>query len=148
MLRRTPFRAAAGVSKLAGMETCSRCTQPARFLTWCRSHAEEEADRRVARFVRRRDGRCVVVECGESQPWLLEWAHILPRARYKRLRWQPLNTVTLCIADHRYLDTHPKEKRAFFRDRFPGLLEDLDVLKDRAPRPDLLEILNTYRGAA
>jgi hypothetical protein len=142
--RRRPFRAAAGVSKLAGEETCSRCHRPARFLSWCRLHAEDEADRRVGRFVKRRDGACVI--CGERRPWELEWAHVLGR-RYKRIRWSPQAAVTLCVADHRYLDGHPEEKRAVFRERFPGLLETLEREKDSAPLPDLVEILETYRRA-
>lgn len=140
LTRRRPFRAAAGVSKLAGEETCSRCHRPARFLSWCRSHAEEEADRRVGAFVKRRDGACVV--CGSKS--YLQWAHIYGR-RYKRLRWNPKNSVALCPEDHLWLDMHPREKRVFFRGRFPGLLEELDKLKEKAPAPDLLEILGTYR---
>jgi len=145
LVRRTPLRAAAGVSKLANEKTCSQCHRPAKILQWCKAHAELEADRRVATYVKRRDGACVA--CGERAPWSLEWAHIYGR-RYRRIRWLPKNAVTLCSIDHRYLDTHPDEKRAFFRGRFPGLLEELDRLKDQAPVPDLAAIITLYRGSA
>jgi hypothetical protein len=141
LVRRTPLRATAGVSKLADQTTCSRCHRPAAILHWCRQHAELEADRRVAAYVKRRDGACVA--CGEKRG--LEWAHIYGR-RYKRIQWNPKNSVALCMADHRYLDTHPARKRAFFRERFPGLLEELDRLKDQAPAPDLAAIITLYRG--
>lgn len=144
LIRRTPLRPA-GVSKLAGEETCSRCHRPAVVLQWCRAHAELEADRRVAAYVKRRDGACVA--CGDRKPWVLEWAHVLGR-RYKRIRWMPAAAVALCTEDHRYLDTHPNEKRAFFRERFPGLLEELDRLKDQAPAPDVAAIITLYRGPA
>jgi hypothetical protein len=87
------------------------------------------------------------VACGDRKPWALEWAHVLGR-RYKRIRWLPAAAVALCSADHRYLDTHPAEKRAFFRERFPGLVEELDRLKDALPPPDLEAIITLYRGAA
>ncbi len=89
--------------------------------------------------MKRRDGACVV--CGVTRE--LTWAHIYSR-RYRRIRWLPSNTVAMCWPDHQYLDTHPNEKRAFFRTNYPGLMDKLDKLKDRAPLPDLAQIIRTY----
>lgn len=133
-----------GRSKLANTETCARCPNRASVLRWCRACAEAIADQRVGRFVKERDGACVV--CGDRK-MTLQWAHIYGR-RFRRIRWDPRNSVAACPADHAYLDTHPAEKWAFFRRRFPGLLEELDVLRHTAPVPDLVAILTTYRRAA
>jgi 5-methylcytosine-specific restriction endonuclease McrA len=110
---------------------------------WCTACAEDVADQRVGGFVKRRDRSCVA--CGKKGD--LTWAHVL-RRRYRRIRWNPRNAVALCIQCHEYLDTNKDAHRAFFRKRFPGLLEELNRLKDTAPRADLAEILTTYRGRA
>ncbi|MDP9223591.1 MAG: hypothetical protein M3P18_06990, partial [Actinomycetota bacterium] len=125
--------------RIAGMNTCKRCPAIATVLRWCSSCAADVADERVGAFVKRRDGACVV--CGVTRE--LTWAHIYSR-RYRRIRWLPSNTVAMCWPDHQYLDTHPNEKRAFFRTNYPGLMDKLDKLKDRAPLPDLAQIIRTY----
>ncbi len=128
-----------------GATYCRRCRSSWATILgrWCSSCAERIADERVARYVRRRDGACVA--CGSTRQ--LTWAHILPR-RYRRLRWDPRNAVTLCWPDHDWLDRHPARKREWVRERFPGLLERLEELKDMAPLPDLEEIIRTYGGAS
>ncbi|HXF72893.1 MAG TPA: hypothetical protein VNO79_09840 [Actinomycetota bacterium] len=100
------------------------------------------ADERVSCYVRRRGGARAVRGPDEAA----RWTHVLPR-RYRRLRWDPRNAVTLCWPDHEFLDRHPARKREWVRERFPGLLELLEELKDRAPLPDLEEIIRTYGGA-
>ena len=123
---------------------CAQCRRhPATVLRWCRPCAEKVADHRVGKFVKARDGACVA--CGSKRD--LTWAHLLGR-RYHRIRWNELNGIALCWPDHEYLDTHPAEKRAFVREKFPGRLRELERLKDSAPMPDLAEIIERYGRAA
>lgn len=122
-------------------ERCRRCPGLAEILQWCKLHAEEVADQRVSKFVRRRDGACVM--CGERAPWFLEAAHIL-RRRYMRVRWHTQNLLTLCNSCHYGFDHEPKTGRAWLRDNRPGLLEQLEELKESAPMPDVAEIITRY----
>lgn len=66
------------------------------------------------------------------------------RRRYKRVRWNPENLLTLCQADHYAFDHEPKTGRAWLREHRPGLLEKLEALKDSAPGPDVAEIIRRY----
>lgn len=122
-------------------ERCRRCPRLAEILQWCRQHAEDVADQRVSKFVRRRDGACVM--CSERAPWLLEAAHIL-RRRYMRVRWNPVNLLALCSSCHYGFDHEPKTGRAWLRDNRPGLLEQLEELKESAPMPDVGEVIVRY----
>lgn len=112
---------------------------------WCRGCAATEADRVVGRFVKHRDGGCVVPGCRST--WRLEWAHIHGRGRAPRLRWDPENSVTLCHDHHAYFTHNPDAWRDFIDEIRPGLWEDLHGRRSRS-RPDLGEIIEEFAKAA
>jgi len=122
-------------------DRCLRCYRAATILQWCKQHAEKVADERVARYVKRRDGVCVF--CGDTRgPY--DAAHIFRRRLYYRLRWNPLNLLTACRSCHSAFDLDKPTGRRWLRETRPGLLEQLEALKDSAPRPDLGAIIGMY----
>lgn len=107
------------------------------------------ADRLCAELVKERDGhRCR--KCGVSKD--LEWAHLRPR-RFGRVRWEPLNTVTLCRPCHSWLDKHPHAKDKWALEQIgPDAYEDLCIRAedDSLPRvkpKDALAELRALREA-
>lgn len=121
-----------------------RCGRPIAILErWCRSCAADEADRLVGRFVKRRDGGCVV--CG-SHHWI-EWAHV-HRRQHTRLRWEPENAVTLCKDHHTYFTNNPRAWRDFIEEYAPGLWEELLERERTLPRPDIGDVIVAFRKAA
>jgi len=69
-------------------------------------------DAAFSKMVRQRDGRCQ--RCGSG--FRLEAAHIFGRGKFPT-RHDPENAVALCWLCHDYLDTHPRDKEAYFRER-------------------------------
>ena len=124
-----------------------RCGRPIAILEkWCRSCAADEADKLVGRFVKLRDGGCVVGGC-RSYHWL-EWAHIHGKGAHPRLRWDPENAVTLCKEHHVYFTRNPRVWVDFIAEHEPGLWEELLERERAAPRPDLEDIITSMRKAA
>jgi hypothetical protein len=111
---------------------------------WCRQCAAKEADRLLARYVKRRDGGCVIDGCRRGG---LEWAHIHGRS-HKRLQWHVTNAVTLCHEHHSYFTRNPRVWRDFIEDYSPGLWEELLEVERAAPRVDLAEIITRFKAVA
>ena len=122
-------------------DRCLRCYRPATILHWCKQHAEKVADERVARYVKRRDGACVF--CADSRS-PLDAAHIFRRRLYYRLRWQPRNLLAACRPCHSAFDLDRPTGRKWLREARPGLLEELEDLKERLPPPDIAEVIVRY----
>lgn len=123
-------------------DRCRRCYRPATILDWCKQHAEQVADERVARYVKRRDGACVF--CGDEKS-ILDAAHIYRRRLYYRLRWVPLNLLAACRACHSAFDLDSATGRRWLREARPGLLEELEDMKDRLPTPDIADVIRRYK---
>jgi hypothetical protein len=73
-------------------------------------------DRLASEFIRKRAmlrwhgcERCHQAKVSYKE---LEWAHY--KHRNNAVRWDESNAAGLCHDCHHYLDTHPKEKEAFF----------------------------------
>lgn len=74
-------------------------------------------DRRFSREIRERDNH-TCQRCGTSYPDKskgLHCAHMFSRGKLAT-RFDPANARALCYGCHRYLDTHPNEKREFFKE--------------------------------
>lgn len=123
-------------------DRCLRCYRPKTILDWCKQHAEQVADERVALYVKRRDGACVF--CGDQRS-TLDAAHIFRRRLYYRLRWNPLNILAACRSCHSAFDLDRGSGRRWLRESRPGLLEQLEALKDSAPTPDIAEVIQRYK---
>lgn len=75
-----------------------------------RTSLRKRADTEFSKWVRNRDGKCVVA------PWFpnikcngnLQCCHIISR-RYHAIRWSPDNAVAGCAAHHLYGTHHPLE---------------------------------------
>ena len=78
----------------------------------------------MRRYILLRDKYCQ--RCGT--PYNLECAHCFRRA-HLNTRFDDRNCCALCKKCHSYLDTHPKEKKEFFKAR---LGERLDLLRARS----------------
>jgi hypothetical protein len=87
----------------------------------------EAADAACRAAVFERDRRCVA--CGAESG--LQWAHILSR-RYLQVRWDPRNSVVLCVRCHVYYTHRPLEWERWASDRLGA--GTLAILKDRALR--------------
>ena len=83
------------------VHACKR--RPAR-LGLCNTHLLRRADEAFSRYVRQRDGRCVVCKSTAR----LQCAHIISR-RYRGTRWNPANAVCLCASCHVYYEHRPLE---------------------------------------
>lgn len=82
---------------------------------------------------------CTCQRCGAVHPSNsrgLHCAHMFGRGKYAT-RFDPENACALCYGCHRYLDTHPHEKREFFRKRLGDeAFEALEVRSNqRGKRP-------------
>lgn len=91
----------------------------------------DAADARFSREIRERDNftcqRCGKQHAENSMG--LHAAHMFTR-RIKATRLDEDNAVTLCYGCHAYVDSHPEEKLAFFRERLGP--ERFDALQAKA----------------
>ena len=79
----------------------------------------------MRRYILLRDKYCQ--RCGT--PYNLECAHCFRRG-HMNTRYDDRNCMTLCTKCHFYLDTHPKEKKEFFKARLCE--QAFDLLRARA----------------
>ena len=101
-------------------------------------------DARFSLMIRERDNwtcqRCGAVHLPKSQG--LHSAHCFGRGKL-RVRLDPDNAAALCYGCHRYLDTHPVEKHAWFRTRLGDERYEALELRSNATKvsviPDALE---------
>jgi len=111
-----------------------------------RANVIKALDEVTAKIVKRRDlNRCQY--CGRISKYL-DWAHIYTRGD-KRLRWDLNNAVALCRPHHSKLDLSPREKKAWFRDKFPDRAAYLDARRTVACQTvrttELKSLLRDYR---
>ena len=94
------------------------------------------ADDLARSYVKARDGKCM--RCPNPEGKRLEWAHLYSR-RYKLIRHDPLNALTLCIGCHYWQTNNPLEGEDFFIERI-GEAAWLDLRRraraDRKPDYD------------
>lgn len=87
-----------------------------------------QADALFSRFIKERDRRCVAegeaTACGGEY----QCAHLLSR-RYRLIRWNPDNAVTLCRNHHLFYTHRPLEWSVWMEENYPGRYE---VLRRRA----------------
>ena len=87
---------------------------------------ERRADVLFSRFIRERDGGCVWAQYhggwieGDDCWGELQCAHLIPKGRYGRIRWEPLNAAALCAKHHQHLDAHPAMRTAWATERLGG----------------------------
>jgi len=115
---------------------------------WCRKCAAREADKLVARFVKRRDGGCVVRDQACQYRGPMHWAHIHGKGAHPRLRWDATNAVTLCGLHHDYFTRNPRVWRDFIEDYAPDLWDELLEFDRKAPRVDLEEVITRFKAVA
>ena len=59
-------------------------------------------------------------KCGKSGTKQIHWSHVIPRSAGNRLRWDVLNSKTLCAYCHRrWWHSNPMEAMEWFKDKFP-----------------------------
>lgn len=99
----------------------------------------QQLDLLVKAYVHARDYyQCL--KCGKTE--YLQAAHIRPKGRFQRLRFDPLNILTLCRGCHLFW-AH-KDPAAFVRwieREYPGRLDQLEVCAAVARKADLQELL-------
>jgi hypothetical protein len=115
-----------------------RCNKRAEIDDLCVTHADDLAWHLFSKFVRERDGRCTAIGVidsflGECQGGP-QAAHIVGR-RNQRVRFDPLNVHTLCMAHHMTVDQSGQE-HAKYAWAVAVLGEDgYDALMQRARKP-------------
>ena len=80
---------------------------------------KRKADQAFAKFIRTRDGRCMLQGMDEiiCSPQL-QCMHLMSR-RNMRLRYDEVNCITGCSAHHTYYTYHPEEWMFLIHDKFP-----------------------------
>jgi 5-methylcytosine-specific restriction endonuclease McrA len=98
-----------------------------------------EADQLVRQLVMARDGyKCV--RCGKDEG--LQAAHILPKGHYPRMRFDLLNVLSLCLADHlHFAHKNPVEFAWWLEGKYPGRADQLRVCAAVARKVDLKELI-------
>lgn len=85
----------------------------------CGTHLLKKADQAFSRYIRERDGKCMV--CGST--YRLQCMHIISR-RYRGLRWDKGNAVTGCAKCHTRFTNWPLEWEAWVDDYFSQVMPD------------------------
>jgi hypothetical protein len=148
MNRSTPLRRRKGLRshgrRRLGWVGCgwTGCNNPLAVSRWCRQHATIMADRAVKQFILDRDGCCF--KCGTTRDLL--WSHVFSR-RARSIRWDPRNSFAMCGWCELWATEHPGEWRARVEARYPGRLQVLRDLREKAERPDVAAIIERYGSA-
>lgn len=109
-----------------------------------------ELDKPFAIIIKTRDGwKCV--KCGrtKAQGWQMHCAHIKPKGKYQRLRYEYLNAVCLCAKCHG--EWHDESGGMEWIDAlYPGRRDCLNIFAATAPKLDLqlIRIVLTKEVAA
>jgi ribosomal protein L37AE/L43A len=108
----------------------------------------QELDLFVREKVFERDGwKCV--KCGKSKVSgisVLQVAHVYPKGKYQRLRFEIDNLLSLCYACHMiWLHRNPMEFSSWFRANYPERARKLEFLKDAAAKVNVKEALSFAR---
>ncbi len=130
--------AESAVEPVSHCRTC-RCfkTAPKRRRRPATGIKRSGSDIIFSRKIRERDG-WTCQRCGkryEPPTSALHCAHMYSR-RIKATRWDKDNACALCFGCHQYIDSHPNEKLAFFREllgdsRFDALSARAHAKRDR-----------------
>jgi 5-methylcytosine-specific restriction endonuclease McrA len=107
--------------------TCGQSIRKRRSGGIKRSSADIKFSKRIRERDRYTCQRCGAVHAENSTG--LHSAHMFSR-RILATRFDPENAVAACYGCHQYLDSHPNEKLAFFRERLGE--ERFDALEARA----------------
>lgn len=106
----------------------------------------------ISRLVKENDGlvRQIVfardkeqcVRCGRRDgETVLQMAHVLPKGKYRRMRFMTINGLCLCIADHLYwAHKDPIGFRDWFVEKYPERHSTLMLWSRQAPKLDLKQI--------
>jgi hypothetical protein len=82
--------------------------------------------------------RCL--RCGSG--YKVAASHILPKGKYPRLRFEALNVIPLCFGCHlHWWHKNPIEARDWLDKKFPGRIEQLQIIAATARRVDAKELL-------
>lgn len=121
------------------------CKRRPGVLGWCLTHAHAKADRVLAAYVKARDQGCAAEGPHGGS---LQWAHIISR-RYRAVRWNSDNGVTLCARHHTYFTHRPLEWAAWVEARIGA--EAFAALRRDAlngSRPDIAAVIKVFGGRA
>jgi len=121
-----------------GGKTCANKRYPGSV--YCPLHYADDLARN---FVKSRDGRCM--RCVNPDGKRLEWAHLYSR-RYKLVRHDPLNAMTLCSGCHYWQTNNPLEGEEFFVSRIgeDAWLALRRRALDRDAKPDYDAVINGF----
>jgi hypothetical protein len=115
---------------------------------------KQEIDLLIKAVVLKRDNyRCVAsgeagVKCNEAERGL-QAAHILPKGKYPRLRFNTDNVLSMCFYHHLiWAHKDPLDFARFIREAYPGREEKLRILAQTAAKVDLKELLGWLRAEA
>jgi 5-methylcytosine-specific restriction endonuclease McrA len=119
--------------------------KPKRIRTKSKRKAKlHDADKLFSQYIRTRDGWACRA-CGS--PEVPQCAHLVSR-RYRAIRWNRDNAVTLCQRDHMKYTHNPLAWEAWIEERFPGRLALLKVQALAAhEHPDYEAICEQFRAA-
>lgn len=130
-MKRSPLKKKRATPRRRGTTCSSRgCNRRPMTAGLCKSHATARADKLVGDFVKTRDRGCVA---RGSHQGSLQWAHVISR-RYRAVRWDPMNAVTLCAGHHMYFTHRPLEWDVWVAGRIGA--EAYEDLKRRALQDD------------
>jgi 5-methylcytosine-specific restriction endonuclease McrA len=104
---------------------------------------KQELDGLLRAFVLERDGH-TCVRCGSTNK--LQAAHILSKGTHPRLRFEPLNLLSLCVACHIFgWHRNPVEFAEWLETKYPGRHERLLIADRCSPRVDVKCLLSVWR---
>lgn len=97
-----------------------------------------ECDRLVREQVFARDGfKCV--RCGGDKH--LHAAHVLPKGSHPRMRFMPINVLTMCLHDHIFwCHKDPLAFTEWFKQKYPERYIELLIWDRQAPKIDLKQL--------
>jgi 5-methylcytosine-specific restriction endonuclease McrA len=102
------------------------------------------ADLLVREQVFERDGRRCV-RCGKTD--VIAASHVLPKGKYPRLRFLLINLKTLCLGCHLFWwHKDPVSAGEWFVKTYPERWEQLQILKDTAPKVNIKELIEELRA--
>lgn len=109
---------------------------------------EIELDALLSAHVIARDGGiCNWCEKGNRR---LFASHVLPKGSTGRLRFEPLNLMSLCYGCHlgaRGWHKDPMRAKEWFDGKYPGRYEQLQIAARNSPKVDLKLLLTVWRGS-
>jgi len=101
-----------------------------------------ELDGLVRLAVIERDKCCV--RCGGTKG--LQAAHILPKGKYPRLRFDPFNIMAMDTGCHLFFwHKDPLSAWKWFEEKYPGKHDQLQVIAACATKVDLKLLLTVWR---